>query len=183
MTAPTGYNKRRAAAKQARRKRVAELFAQEKTDEEILEILGPGISISTIRKDRKDMRLLRAHSVPKYDRAQILAEYEGLARLDVDPTRIYETISHKLGCDVATARRVLQSEGKVEKLDRFIPAEHPDLMERARELLSDGMPYGVVAREVGVPYDLLTKRLPGLGVRPEDMGAYRAAKRMEEALL
>jgi hypothetical protein len=83
--------------------------------------------------------------------------------------------------DPRTVRRRLQALSLLE-LDMKNAPKSPEQWERARVLLEDGLPYAEVAREVGIAASTLAEHMPGLGVRPEDHGAFLAAKRLERSL-
>jgi hypothetical protein len=93
--------------------------------------------------------------------------------------RQIKRIARDTEAEVITVRRRLQALGLIE---REHPAKSAEQWKRAEVLLEDGMPYAQVGKEVGIHPRTLWTKLPYLGVRPKDVGAYRQAKRLEGKL-
>lgn len=170
-----------------RREMIRELFEAGKSDHEIanhLRVNGyPKATVLTTVRIRVKMGLRRPPAKPPVRESlvdldlarQHFEERKPKSREEI--ANLIEGLANDMGCDPKHMRRVLRNAGVVERV-RVGP--DPAALKRAEALLDDGMPYALVAKVTGVSYDSLKNHLPGRGVRPEDMGAYRAAKRLEE---
>lgn len=179
------------AAHLAKHPEVKRLFELGLTDEKIAEALDmtpKGVKGVRLRNGWKRPRVDPPNKGPKVDDEYLTREFNETIRVpqnakDWDEVhRQVKRISRAAQVHERTVRRRLQGLKLLEVDERSKP-KSPEQWARARVLLEDGLPYAEVARETGFKSSsTLRAKIPGLGVRPEDQGAFLAAKRLERSL-
>lgn len=166
---------------------VYRMFYEGRTDEEIAKALG--ITKHSAQTKRQGMGLRRPkHLIMKVDQVWLEQQFEEQIRPyykagDVDTVRVKikqiaadADVSHE-----QIRRRLIAAELIDPDFSRMAhPRETWDLAEKL--LKDDGLPYAEVARQTGISTRSLSEKLPGLGVRPEDYGEFRAARHLARKL-
>jgi DNA-binding CsgD family transcriptional regulator len=168
---------------------IIRMFNAGATDAEIAARIG--WKPSGVRHARARFRLLRKHQAPppappKVDEDWLRREFDERIRLPYSRGDDDEVRRQILGMaqDAGVAHETISRRLRQAELIglRRTPKHSEESLARAEAMLKDGMPYRQVGEEVGIHPRTLQTRLPGLGVRPEDMGFYRQGRRLEGKL-